>query len=185
MIDDKNLLEMYRLKSLVRYNNKQRLKDETVPEHSFYVAVIALKIIDQIDETRTSDVFSKYADRIRKNALIIALLHDMPETEINDITYDVKTRLNLTTLLSQYEKEYYDKYYPQYSEQMSIENMNISRLIVDIADAESVRQYALNEISLGNQNMQAIYDESVSRVKKLESLLRAMLSVETDENVYV
>lgn len=185
MIDDKDLLEMYRLKSLVRYNNKQRLKDETVPEHSFYVAVIALKIIDQIDEMKTSDVFSKHADRIRKNALIIALLHDMPETEINDITYDVKTRLNLTTLLSQYEKEYYDRHYPRYNEQMSIENKCISRLIVDIADAESVRQYTLNEISLGNQNMRAIYDESVSRVKKLEFTLNAMLVFESDESVYV
>lgn len=33
--DKQELLEMYKLKNITRYNHKTRLKDESVAEHSF------------------------------------------------------------------------------------------------------------------------------------------------------
>ena len=35
---ESKLNEIYRLKSIVRYNNRPKLSEETVAEHSFYVA---------------------------------------------------------------------------------------------------------------------------------------------------
>ena len=38
------LLEMYKLKNIVRYNHRTRLKNENVAEHSFFTSLIALDI---------------------------------------------------------------------------------------------------------------------------------------------
>ena len=88
-VEDK-LTEIYHLKSIVRYNNRPKLSEETVAEHSFYVALIGLMICDELGTSTEC----KY------EVMIKALLHDMPEMEINDITHDVKTRLHLEDFLA-------------------------------------------------------------------------------------
>lgn len=150
------LRELYRLKNIIRYNTRSKIKTESVAEHSFYVAIIALKLCDEygIDSITTRDIVIK------------ALLHDMPEIEINDITYDAKERLNLRPYLKKYEDDYYDRRFPKYAKLMK-KSSTLVQLIVDTADAMSVIQYANNEISLGNNSaeMQQILDESKVRVE--------------------
>ena len=164
---EKYLLDVYRLKNVIRYNTRNKLKDESVAEHSFYVALFVLKICDKFDINK--DISNK--------CLIKAILHDMPEIELNDITHNVKEALNLRPFLKQYEDEYFKKYYNKYADLM-IEADKLVDAIVILADAMSVYQYTLNEISLGNSSddMNEILEESKERVNKLYSNFQKLLS---------
>lgn len=165
-MDNVKLKQLYRLKTVIRYNNRSHIKDESVAEHSFYVALIALQICDDYDVT----------DDIRLQCLIKSLLHDMPETELNDITHDVKNALNLRPLLKQYEDEFYVKNYPKYIELMN-NDVKIVDEIVKYADTLSVKQYVLNEIEIGNNSpeMTKILDNANERADKCKTYLEEVL----------
>lgn len=160
MIDPKDLEYIYQLKNLIRYNNKTRIKDETVAEHSFYVALISLLICNKY----------KLSQEIICKTLIKAILHDMPEIEINDITHDVKNKLNLSDFLKKYEDSYYEKYFPDFSNMMINDTNDISQAIVNLADAESVFQFIQHEKLIGNisDDINKIYFETIERLSSLE-----------------
>ena len=65
------------LRSLIRYQNCNRLINESVAEHSFYVAVFVLKL-------------REYYDFNLEVALKTALIHDIPEARISDIPHNIK-----------------------------------------------------------------------------------------------
>jgi len=161
LFSKEKLLEMYKLKNIIRYNHRTRLKDESVAEHSFFTTLIALKLCVEFE--------------LDNNAMLAcvlkSLLHDMPETELNDITYDVKLALNLYPLLKVYEDEYYEKHFPEFAQLMKNENENIINLIVKYADALSVLQYSYNEIELGNRTFETIKNETIERLEVLEQKL--------------
>lgn len=165
-MDNKELYELYRLKNIVRYNTRPKITTESVAEHSFFVTVIALELCDEyhIDEATKQQI------------LIKAMLHDMPEIEINDITYDAKERLNLRPYLKKYEDDYYDRRFPKYSKLMKNDE-GLVQAIVDLADAYSVLQYTIYEKELGNTSneMQIIYDTTMERIEnyriKIQNLL--------------
>lgn len=155
---DKYLMNVYQLKNVIRYNTRNKLKDESVAEHSFYVALFALKLCNeyQIDMQTTLQ------------SLIKALLHDMPEIELNDITHNVKQRLKLDEFLKSYEKEYYEKNFQRYVELMTNDKNTLVNAIVNYADVLSVRQYCLNELLLGNNSddIEEIFKESKHRLNE-------------------
>lgn len=167
MISSEKLEEIYKLKNLVRYNNRARLKDETVAEHSFFVALMSLIICD----TLNFDKETTY------QALVKAILHDMPEIDMNDITHDVKERLNLAEIFEEYEAEYYLKNFKSFKSLMNLQDGSLSSLVVLLADAESVKQFTQNEIMLGNnsKDMIKINKECQSRIDKLERSLYSKL----------
>lgn len=166
------LIDVYRLKNVVRYNTRNVIKKESVAEHSFYVALFVLKICDdyKIDTVNC------------KMSLIKALLHDMPEIELNDITHNVKERLNLRPLLKKYEDEYFVEHYKQHELLMTKGNDKINA-IVDLADAMSVYQYTLNETMLGNQSddIKDILEESKTRVINMKKHLEDVLIKEGNQ----
>jgi len=155
----KHLLYLYQLKNITRYNSRKRLVNESVAEHSFYVAIIALELAEKANLTAEQTF----------ECLIKALLHDMPEIELNDITHDVKEALGLRPMLKKYEDEFYKKEYPTYANLMINNDDEVVDRIVDLADVLSVYQYTSNEIELGNQSndIQDIYTDTVSRIIKL------------------
>lgn len=163
MIKNETLAEIYKLKNLVRYNNRTKLKDESVAEHSFFVALMSLMICDtlEIDKETTYE------------CLVKAVLHDMPEIEMNDITHDVKERLKLETILQSYENEYYQKHFKSFASMMDLEDGSLSSIIVALADTESVKQFVQNEKRLGNQSSDIIEidDECQKRIARLEDAL--------------
>ena len=65
------------LRSLIRYQNCNRLVNESVAEHSFYVAVFVLKL-------------REYYDFNLEVALKTALIHDIPEARISDMPHNIK-----------------------------------------------------------------------------------------------
>lgn len=166
MISDEKLLDIYQLKNLVRYNTRQRLSNETVAEHSFFVALMSLMICDEL----------KLSDELKLRIIIKSLLHDMPEIEINDITHDVKERLNLRALLEKYEMEYYENNFPKYVELMKDDD-TIETAVMCLADILSVRQYALHELELGNnsESMKKISRDAHDRVMIAQIKLNKIL----------
>ena len=164
MIDKTTLSEIYRLKNLIRYNNRTRLKDESVAEHSYYVALISLMICDKLDVT----------DEIKSKCVIRSLLHDLPEIEINDITHDAKRRMNLSEQLKKFEDNYYEQYFPKYFDLM--QEKGLVEAIVSLADAESVLQFIQNEISLGNTSVDIIEveNEILARLRLLNQQVREL-----------
>ena len=149
------LADVYRLKNVIRYNTRNIIKEESVAEHSFYVALFVLKICEDYDVD----------EQTRNKAVIKALLHDMPEIELNDITHNVKEKLNLRPFLKKYEDEYFDANYRQYASLMK-NAAETTDAIVLLADTMSVYQYALNEILLGNRSddINEILNESQKRL---------------------
>lgn len=153
----KHLKEVYQLKNVVRYNTRNVLKKENVAEHSFYVALFALKICKDMNVN----------EEMTNKAIIKALLHDMPEIELNDITHDVKEKLHLRLLLKSYEDDYFIKHYPEFSDLMNEQDSKVDSIVL-LADTMSVYQYCLNELSLGNKSddIAEIFQESKARLKK-------------------
>ena len=161
-----HLLYLYQLKNIIRYNSRKRLVNESVAEHSFYVALFTLKICNDYNVD----------PRTEKRAIIKALLHDMPEIELNDITHDVKEKLNLRPFLKKYEDEYFDTHFSEYRSLMK-KGDEKTNAIVDYADTMSVYQYVLNEELLGNQSddIQEILNVTRVRIKTCKERLEEIL----------
>lgn len=153
-----DLLDLYRLKNLIRYNNKTRLKDENVAEHSYFVAMISL------------DICNTYhlPEDITFKCLVKSLLHDLPEMELNDITHDVKTKLHLDDVMLKYEQKYYKTNYPQYADLMN-NYIPIVDEVVKLADIMSVSQYCQNEFRLGNKSSDIMNIQADTEKRRLEA----------------
>ena len=154
---------IYTLKALTRYNNKFKIISESVAEHSYFVAVITLKLHDD------------YKFNLEK-ALKMALVHDIPELHLSDVTHDVKR--NFPTLAEEVMKAEYvvmeEKYPSWYDDFSTFEDQNsVEALIVKYADNLSCVQYANAEINLGNKGyMKEVLQNAGIRCKKFESALK-------------
>ena len=157
--------QIYPLSYIIRYSNIPRIKDESVAEHSFYVAAIVQKLYDKYEFNLGS-------------ALNMAISHDMIEVYVNDIPHLIKQRHpDLTKLLKDIEKRESENF-PSCVEEgiRRLQSESYETLIVQMADAIQCNQYASNEISLGNSGyMQKVVDHSVERVMILEEECKAML----------
>lgn len=141
MVDDFNI---YKLTNIVRFSQLNKVKQENVAEHSYYVMWFV------------NNLCTKYelSDTIRLKAMQAALLHDIPEIITNDITYDVKRMIpEISELLEPYEKQVISEhsvdvcntlFYPETYED------RVAKAIVKHADILSVLLYCKNEVSLGN-----------------------------------
>ena len=171
MLTNETLLEIYKLKNIIRYNNKLTITKESVAEHSFYVALISLKICDIINAP----------NEVQYRCIVKALLHDMPEIELNDITHDVKEKLNLRSFLEKYELEYISKNFSEHK-YLFEDKEQIVDLVVDLADILSVKQYALTELSIGNKT--DVFDKILKETEEREINTISKLIKSIKENGY-
>jgi len=151
---------IYRLKTLIRYNTRNRIKDESVAEHSFFAAIFAMKIC------RTYGI-PEFEDR----ALRAALLHDIPELFLSDVPHDVKQEIKgLKEILEEHEKKILDTMFGDHPPQCLMVST-----ILDLADVESVIQYVESEIILGNNGMDSIMEDSLQRRGTLQARLAHLI----------
>ena len=164
LIDDEELINLYKLKDVIRYNCRKHIKDESVAEHSYYVALLAMRISDILE----------VSEDVKSKAIIKALLHDLPEMETNDITHNAKEKMHLRKVLKQYEDEYYDEHFPKYAKLMKDDSDNLTNLIVLYADTLSVRQFCLNEIDVGNKDadIKSILKDTDRRIEYVNCKLK-------------
>jgi 5'-deoxynucleotidase YfbR-like HD superfamily hydrolase len=148
--------KMYKLNHMVRYNPHPKVKEETVAAHSFYVTLFVMKICDQLS----------LDDSIQLSAIQRALVHDTPESVINDITHDAKESITgLSELILPYELDFIDR---NFNVKAHPTESNLVNLIVDFADVLSVYQYVDNELNLGNSFIKEIYDHTIIRLENFK-----------------
>lgn len=156
--------KVYNLKFIQRYSITPRITNETVAEHSFFVA------------TYVMELYKDYKFDLNK-AVQMAIIHDFAESFIGDITLSTKTMCpELVEAVSNAEKEVMFQNFPgfiyelyrEYEQRTSVES-----LIVKLADTMQVKQYAGNEIELGNNSitMRSIFSRAVDDIDLFERKL--------------
>ena len=168
IVDDYNV---YKLSNIIRYSQQNKIKNETVAEHSYYVTWFVNRLCTKYE----------LGDTIRLMALETALLHDIPEVITNDITYDVKRMIpEVPALLQPYEeeviKEHSSRAYKVLFNPETPEEV-IAKKVVKHADILSVLQYCQNEEMLGNKSFTELRRATEQRVKdSREDLVKAIKS---------
>ena len=165
IVDDYNV---YKLSNITRYSQQNKIKHESVAEHSFYVAYNVLNICHKYN----------IPDEIKLKALEYAVIHDIPELYTNDICYITKRdNPKLAAILDEVERNFVENEMPEIRDaffELQNSKNSIEHTILKLADGLSVLQFASREIALGNQSeeMLGIKNESKQRVEQLENRLR-------------
>ena len=93
IVDDFNV---YKMSNIVRYSQQNKIKNESVAEHSYFVMWFINRLCTKYE----------LSDKKRLLAMEAGLLHDVPEVITNDITYDVKQMIpEVSALLQPYEED--------------------------------------------------------------------------------
>jgi len=162
------------LGQIIRYNNRPKIKEENVAEHTFYVSSTILKIAQMFN----------LPDEIKYKALEFAVVHDIPEIFVGDIPFD--TKVNNPRLAEEVEKAEIrtleinmPEYLESYKEFVQAEkDVTLPYLVTKLADTVSVLQYSNLEIELGNEtpSMKSINEGAQGRVHNLLELLEEKLN---------
>lgn len=156
--------KVYNLKFIQRYSITPRITNETVAEHSFFVA------------TYVMELYKDYKFDLNK-AVQMAIIHDFAESFIGDITLSTKTMCpDLVEAVSNAEKEVMFQNFPSFIYELYREyeqRTSVESLIVKLADTMQVKQYAGNEIELGNNSitMRSIFSRSIDDIDLFERKL--------------
>lgn len=149
--------DIYALKYIIRYNNTPKIQNESVAEHSFFVASIILKLYEEYDFDLTK-------------ALIMSITHDYVEIYISDVPRNVKDRFPaLNESLNIVESQAWRTFFPQFEKLIEeFEDKKTKEAkIVKLADSLSILQYTKTEVKLGNEGyMKLIYDTVQPQVKE-------------------
>lgn len=155
------------LRNLVRYQNVHRQINETVAEHSFYVAAFVLKL-------------REYYDFNLEIALKMALIHDWSESFISDVPHNIKVaNPNLANALEEAEtKVFKEKMSDEAVDLMDAFNHGTTTegLVCQLADVLSVVLYANDEIKCGNKVFNYIAIKAIARCKDIVKSLESQLN---------
>lgn len=173
---DLNVLDLYGdtfpliMTSQIRYNNRNRIHNEDLAQHSFIVAFNVLKIGYNYNIDK---------ETIYK-AVAMSIAHDTPEMFTSDVPHDCKVKHpELRKLLSDIELEFITNELPELEELYSeyLKEDGLCYLLVCLGDAVSVLQYVNREISHGNN------DEDMTIIKNEISLRIVNLFNELEEKL--
>lgn len=160
------------LRNLVRYQTAPRVSQETVAEHSFFVAAYVLKLND-------------YYEFDLLKALQTAILHDFSEVFISDVPHPIKKAFPLINdELNKAENEVNKKFISEEFSNNLEEFNNLSSpegIMVALGDILSVVSYSKYEITLGNSKyMKDVLMKTTERyldvIKKAEPYLKKGVS---------
>ena len=143
------------LRNLVRYQTAPRVSQETVAEHSFFVASYVLKLKD-------------YYEFDLLKALQTAILHDFSEVFISDVPHPIKKAFPLINdQLNKAENEINKRFISEDFSNNLEEFNNLSSpegIMVALADILSVVSYSKYEITLGNSKyMKDVLNKTTER----------------------
>jgi len=163
LLSDEQVMSEYVLGKIVRYNNRRRLQEESVAEHTCFVTLFCLKIMAQLNLNHETE----------RKVLILAALHDVAESRTSDIPHDVKANYpEIKSILDRIENDYYEEYWKNYLDE--IQNPHeLCYNILKLADTYSVLQYCLNEQSLGN-NSEDIKEITAAARKRIMKYMDAI-----------
>lgn len=168
LLSDEQIMSEYVLGKIVRYNNRRRLQEESVAEHTCFVTLFCLKIMAQLDLDHETE----------RKILILAALHDVAESRTSDIPHDVKSNYpEIKSILDKVEDDYYREHWASYLDEIH-ESDDLCHNILKLADTYSVLQYCLNEQSLGNvsEDIQEITTSARQRIEARVAAINAILA---------
>lgn len=156
-------MQMNNLAYIKRYSVIPRIHEESIAEHSFFVASIVLKLADD------------YEFRIG-HAVSMAIIHDWSESYTDDITVATKRAYpEIKKAVEKVEPKIAKKEFSPMVLELWQEYKNMSTpeaLIVKYADTIQVIQYAQSEVNMGNSTyMQSVVNDATYRSFELESKL--------------
>jgi 5'-deoxynucleotidase YfbR-like HD superfamily hydrolase len=150
--------QIYNLSHIQRYSTVPRIKNESVAEHSFFVAALVVRL------------HKDYQFDIGR-AVSMAILHDWTESWIDDITVPTKRKFEEIELaISKAEIEVAHEEFPEPILSLWLEHkdgLSIESKIVHLADVMQCIQYAKGEVTLGNKYMERVLNDSESRLISL------------------
>lgn len=166
VFSDEQITSEYVLCKIIRYNNRCKLQNESVAEHTCFVSLFCLKILAKL----------KLDHETERKVLILAALHDTAESRTSDIPHDVKTNYpEMQHILDKIEEDYYEEVWGDYKEEV-YKPGDLCYNILKLADSYSVYQYCLNEKALGNVSdvIDEITHNSMVRIRKYTDAINQM-----------
>lgn len=157
----------YVLSKIIRYNNRCKLQNESVAEHTCFVSLFCLKILAKL----------KLSHEVERKVLILAALHDAAESRTSDIPHDVKANYpEMQAILDKVEKDYYKEVWGDYYKEVFMPG-DLCHNILKLADSYSVYQYCLNEKALGNISdvINEITFNSMVRIRRYTDAINQMI----------
>jgi putative hydrolase of HD superfamily len=165
-----------KLDKVIRFSAQMRIKDESVSEHSFHVALYSMILADLEEK-----IFKNKVDK--EKLLKTALLHDLEECLTGDIIYGFKhTDKDLTREIKKMSQKFFENLMKNLPEKIvkeyillwgtSKEKNKIEGKIIEAADKLEGLIYALDEFSLGNKEFKKIIEgyKKQLRLIKLKSV---------------
>lgn len=168
ILNDSSVKEDYVLSRINRYNHRTRNHDESVASHSFYVGLFCLKIMEQVP-------LNMYQ---QNKVLILALLHDTPESMTSDIPHDLKVKYpQIKDILWDIEDDYYKTRWSFYQSVID-ESDELVTSIIKLADAYSVHQFCLDEFDSGNSSaeMKEVNEEAYERIIRITKKINEIIA---------
>jgi len=159
------LEQQNRLSCIIRYNNTPKVNGESVAEHSFYVAMMAMLVSDYLTATTTLKIN-------HANVMRMALLHDVEEIISGDIIKVLKSGGFKEELekMNQRSMEYITEQLPYGigDDYMALWHENkmektIEAQLVDFCDWLAVIVYSIKEVHLGNEYFREILEYAVEK----------------------
>lgn len=141
--------------SVKRCHTVRTLGNQTIAEHSYHVAMLCWKLCDMEPSAAL---------------LKAALFHDLPEISTGDIPAHVKwessaMRSTLATLENRFNKEHKLEV-PELTEK--------EELILKWADGLELMWYCVDQLMLGNRNVDTMYQRISSALLKLDPVKNGM-----------
>lgn len=170
VFSDEQITSEYVLCKIIRYNNRCKLQNESVAEHTCFVSLFCLKILAKLHLDHETE----------RKVLILAALHDAAESRTSDIPHDVKTNYpEMQRILDKVEEDYYEEVWGDYKEEV-YKPGNLCYNILKLADSYSVYQYCLNEKALGNVSdvINEITHSSMVRIRHYTDAINQMIKGE-------
>lgn len=171
VFSDEQITSEYVLCKIIRYNNRCKLQNESVAEHTCFVSLFCLKILAKLNLDHETE----------RKVLILAALHDAAESRTSDIPHDVKANYpEMQNILDKIEEDYYEEVWGDYKEEV-YKPGNLCYNILKLADSYSVYQYCLNEKALGNVSdvINEITQNSIARIKQYTDVINQMTKKES------
>lgn len=171
VFSDEQITSEYVLCKIIRYNNRCKLQNESVAEHTCFVSLFCLKILAKLHLDHETE----------RKVLILAALHDTAESRTSDIPHDVKINYpEMQRILDKVEEDYYEEVWGDYKEEV-YKPGDLCYNILKLADSYSVYQYCLNEKALGNVSdvINEITQNSMTRIQHYTDAINQMIKKES------
>ena len=160
------------LRSLIRYQNCNRLVNESVAEHSWFVAIFVLKL-------------REYYNFNLETALKTALVHDFAESKISDVPHNIKvSNPALAKALEDAEEKVNIEFLSEDAAKLVKDFNNGSSpegIVCQLADVLSVVLYAHDEIKCGNSVFNYIAIKAIERCKQIVYALKPFMNPDYTE----